>query len=137
VRVVVAGDNTLLREGLAALLTEAGFEVAASVEDAAALLAEVARHGPDVAIVDIRLPPTRTDEGLRAAREIRRRHPGTDVLVLSQYVRVSYTVELLDDGAKGVGYLLKTGCRTWPSSRPRSGRSAVAVRRSTRSSSTR
>jgi DNA-binding NarL/FixJ family response regulator len=107
VRVVVAEDNTLLREGLAALLTEAGFEVAASVEDAAALLAEVARHGPDVAIVDIRLPPTRTDEGLRAAREIRRRHPGNGVLVLSQYVRVSYTVELLDDGAKGVGYLLK------------------------------
>ncbi|MBE1485789.1 response regulator transcription factor [Plantactinospora soyae] len=106
-RLVLAEDNTLLREGLVRLLTEAGFLVVASVEDAVALLAEVARHRPDVAVVDIRLPPTRTDEGLRAAREIRRRHPGTGVLVLSQYVRVSYTVELLDGGARGVGYLLK------------------------------
>jgi DNA-binding NarL/FixJ family response regulator len=104
---VLAEDNTLLREGLVRLLTEAGFLVLASVEDATALLAEVARHRPDVAVVDIRLPPTRTDEGLRAAREIRRRHPDTGVLVLSQYVRVSYTVELLDGGARGVGYLLK------------------------------
>ncbi|MFG1707783.1 response regulator [Nonomuraea sp. M3C6] len=106
-RVVIAEDNTLLREGVARLLTEAGFEVVAKVEDARGLLAEVARHRPDVAVVDIRLPPTRTDEGLRAAREIRRAHPGTGVLVLSQYVRVSYTVELLDGGAQGVGYLLK------------------------------
>ncbi|SDQ51817.1 response regulator transcription factor [Thermostaphylospora chromogena] len=106
-RVVIAEDSTLLREGLARLLVEAGFDVAATVEDGEALLAEVARHRPDVAVVDIRLPPTRTDEGLRAAREIRRGHPGTGVLVLSQYVRVSYTVELLDAGAEGVGYLLK------------------------------
>ncbi|MFC6023716.1 response regulator [Plantactinospora solaniradicis] len=106
-RLVLAEDNTLLREGLVRLLTEAGFLVVASVADAVALLAEVARHRPDVAVVDIRLPPTRTDEGLRAAREIRRRHPETGVLVLSQYVRVSYTVELLDGGARGVGYLLK------------------------------
>ncbi|WP_043634160.1 response regulator transcription factor [Nonomuraea candida] len=106
-RVVIAEDNTLLREGVARLLTEAGFEVVATVEDAAALLAEVAARRPDVAVVDIRLPPTRTDEGLRAAREIRRAHPGTGVLVLSQYVRVSYTVELLDGGARGLGYLLK------------------------------
>jgi DNA-binding NarL/FixJ family response regulator len=107
VRVVIAEDNTLLREGLARLLAEAGLDVAAKVEDAEALLAAVTRHRPDVALVDIRLPPTRTDEGLRAAREIRRAHPGTGVLVLSQYVRVSYTVELLDAGAEGVGYLLK------------------------------
>jgi DNA-binding NarL/FixJ family response regulator len=107
VRVVIAEDNTLLREGLARLLAEAGFEVAATVEDAPSLLAEVARRRPQVAVVDIRLPPTRTDEGLRAAREIRRAHPGTGVLVLSQYVRVSYTVELLETGARGLGYLLK------------------------------
>ncbi|ROT26791.1 response regulator transcription factor [Micromonospora sp. HM5-17] len=106
-RVVVAEDNTLLREGLVRLLAEVGFTVASSVADATALLAEVARHRPDVAVVDIRLPPTRTDEGLRAAREIRRRHPETGVLVLSQYVRASYTLELLDGGAQGVGYLLK------------------------------
>ncbi|MBF9132026.1 response regulator transcription factor [Plantactinospora sp. S1510] len=106
-RLVLAEDNTLLREGLVRLLTEAGFLVVASVADAVTLLAEVARHRPDVAVVDIRLPPTRTDEGLRAAREIRRRHPETGVLVLSQYVRVSYTVELLGGGARGVGYLLK------------------------------
>jgi DNA-binding NarL/FixJ family response regulator len=107
VRIVLAEDNVLLREGLARLLAEVGLRVLSGVEDAAALLAEVGRHRPDVAIVDIRLPPTRTDEGLRAAREIRRRHPGVGVLVLSQYVRVSYTVELLDGGANGVGYLLK------------------------------
>jgi DNA-binding NarL/FixJ family response regulator len=107
VRVVVAEDSTLLREGLTRLLAEAGFEVASSVEDAPALLAAVERHRPRVAIVDIRLPPTRTDEGLRAAREIRRRHRGTGVLVLSQYVRVSYAAELLQEGASGLGYLLK------------------------------
>jgi DNA-binding NarL/FixJ family response regulator len=107
VRVVIAEDSTLLREGMVRLLTEAGFGVVAAVEDASALLAEVGRHRPDVAIVDIRLPPTHTDEGLRAARTLRQRHPGTGVLVLSQYVRVSYAVELLDGGAEGVGYLLK------------------------------
>ncbi|OLT11344.1 DNA-binding response regulator [Pseudonocardia sp. CNS-139] len=106
-RVVIAEDNVLLREGLARLLADAAVTVESAVEDADALLAAVGRHRPDVAIVDIRLPPTRTDEGLRAARDIRRRHPGTGVLVLSQYVRVSYTVELLDGGATGVGYLLK------------------------------
>jgi len=89
------------------VLTESGFDVVAAVEDATALLAEVARHQPDVAIVDIRLPPTRTDEGLRAARELRNRYPRVGVLVLSQYVRVSYAVELLEGGAAGVGYLLK------------------------------
>ncbi|WP_020573630.1 response regulator [Actinopolymorpha alba] len=106
-RVVIAEDSTLLREGLVRLLQEAGFDVVASVEDASELLGAVGRHRPDVAIVDIRLPPTRTDEGLRAARLLRQRHPDTGVLVLSQYVRVSYAVELLDTGAEGVGYLLK------------------------------
>nr|WP_062335079.1 response regulator transcription factor [Herbidospora sakaeratensis] len=106
-RVTLAEDNTLLREGLVRLLAEAGFTVVGAHDDAAGLLKSVADHRPDVAIVDIRLPPTRTDEGLRAAGRIRRLHPGTGVLVLSQYVRLTYTVELLDGGAKGVGYLLK------------------------------
>jgi DNA-binding NarL/FixJ family response regulator len=106
-RLVIAEDDMLLREGLARLLTESGFAVVSTVEDHPALLAEVARQRPDLAVVDIRLPPTRTDEGLRAAREIRRRFPQTGVLVLSQYVRLSYAVELLDTGAGGVGYLLK------------------------------
>ncbi|GAA0252746.1 response regulator transcription factor [Saccharothrix mutabilis subsp. mutabilis] len=106
-RVVIAEDSTLLREGLARLLAEAGFDVVAAVEDAEALVAAVGKHLPDVAVVDIRMPPTHTDEGLRAAVLLRRRHPGVGVLVLSQYVRVSYAAELLDAGADGVGYLLK------------------------------
>ncbi|TQM79704.1 LuxR family two component transcriptional regulator [Saccharothrix saharensis] len=106
-RVVIAEDSTLLREGLARLLAEAGFEVAAAVEDAPSLVAAVDGHRPDVAIVDIRMPPTHTDEGLRAAVALRRQYPATGVLVLSQYVRVSYAAELLDAGADGVGYLLK------------------------------
>ncbi|MCE6996605.1 response regulator transcription factor [Saccharothrix sp. S26] len=106
-RVVIAEDSTLLREGLARLLAEAGFEVVAAVEDAPSLLAAVDAHRPDVAIVDIRMPPTHTDEGLRAAVALRRQYPATGVLVLSQYVRVSYAAELLDAGADGVGYLLK------------------------------
>ncbi|HEX9336088.1 MAG TPA: response regulator transcription factor [Pseudonocardiaceae bacterium] len=106
-RVVIAEDSTLLREGLARLLAEAGFDVVACVGDADGLLAATERHRPDVAVVDIRMPPTRTDEGLRAARVLRTRYPDTGVLVLSQYVRVSYTEELLEGGAAGVGYLLK------------------------------
>ncbi|MFD0204965.1 MULTISPECIES: response regulator transcription factor [Saccharothrix] len=106
-RVVIAEDSTLLREGLARLLAEAGFEVVAAVEDAPSLVASVDEHRPDVAIVDIRMPPTHTDEGLRAAVALRRQYPATGVLVLSQYVRVSYAAELLDAGADGVGYLLK------------------------------
>ncbi|MFE9747427.1 response regulator [Saccharothrix saharensis] len=106
-RVVIAEDSTLLREGLTRLLAEAGFEVAAALEDAPALMAAVDEHRPDVAIVDIRMPPTHTDEGLRAAVALRRQYPATGVLVLSQYVRVSYAAELLDAGADGVGYLLK------------------------------
>jgi DNA-binding NarL/FixJ family response regulator len=107
VRVVIAEDSTLLREGLTRLLAEAGFTVVAAVEDAPTLLAAVDEHRPAVAIVDIRMPPTHTDEGLRAAVALRRQYPETGVLVLSQYVRVSYAAELLDAGVDGVGYLLK------------------------------
>ena len=106
-RVVIADDSVLLREGLARLLTEAGFEVIGQAGDADELLAEVEAGDPDVAIVDIRMPPTHTDEGLRAARELRKRHPGMGVLVLSQFVRPSYALELLEEGADGIGYLLK------------------------------
>jgi DNA-binding NarL/FixJ family response regulator len=106
-RVVVADDSVLLREGLVRLLTEAGFEVAGQAGDAEELMAAVEAERPDVAIVDIRMPPTHTDEGLRAARELRVRYPAMGVLVLSQYVRPSYAVELLQDGAARVGYLLK------------------------------
>lgn len=104
---MIAEDSTLLREGLIRLLAEAGFVVEAAVEDATALLAAVAGLRPEVAIVDIRLPPTGTDEGLHAARRIRRQYPAVGVLVLSQHVRQTYAAELLADGATGVGYLLK------------------------------
>jgi DNA-binding NarL/FixJ family response regulator len=107
VRVVVADDSVILREGLARLLGEAGFEVAGQAADAAELLELVEREGPDVAIVDIRMPPTHTDEGVQAARTIRARRPGTGVLVLSQYVRPSYALELLSQGTEGIGYVLK------------------------------
>ena len=106
-RVVIADDSVLLREGVSRLLAEAGFEVVGQAGDVDELLREVAEKEPDVAIVDIRMPPTHTDEGLRAARELRRRHPLLGVLVLSQYVRPSYAFELLADDARGVGYLLK------------------------------
>jgi DNA-binding NarL/FixJ family response regulator len=106
-RVVVADDAVILREGLARLLTEAGFEVAGLAGDADELFVLVERDRPDVAIVDIRMPPTHTDEGLRAAKAIKERWPQTGVLVLSQYVRASYALELLSDGTDGLGYLLK------------------------------
>jgi DNA-binding NarL/FixJ family response regulator len=106
-RVVVADDSVLLREGLVRLLTEAGFEVVGQAGDAEELMAAVGAERPDVAIVDIRMPPTHTDEGLRAAREVRVRYPTMGVLVLSQYVRPSYAIELLQDGAERVGYVLK------------------------------
>ena len=106
-RVVVADDAVILREGLARLLAEAGFEVVGLAGDANELFDEVERHRPDVAIVDIRMPPTHTDEGLRAAKAIRERWPQTGVLVLSQHVRASYALELLSDGTDGLGYLLK------------------------------
>jgi DNA-binding NarL/FixJ family response regulator len=107
VRVVIAEDLTLLREGLAALLSECGHEVVATVGDGERLLAAVEEHCPDLALVDVRMPPTQTDEGVRAAVEVRRTHPETCVLILSQYVEERYAAELLEGGARGVGYLLK------------------------------
>ena len=106
-RVVVADDAALLREGLARLLVEAGFEVAGLAADAEELFALVERCQPDVAIVDIRMPPSFTDEGLQAAKQIRARWPNVGILVLSQHVRASYALELLSDGTDGIGYLLK------------------------------
>jgi DNA-binding NarL/FixJ family response regulator/class 3 adenylate cyclase len=106
-KVVIADDAVLLREGVVRLLTETGFDVVAQSGNAEDLLRHVAMHKPDVAVVDIRMPPTHTDEGLRAAAEIRDRFPGTGVLVLSQYVESTYAMELLSDNAEGVGYLLK------------------------------
>jgi DNA-binding NarL/FixJ family response regulator len=97
----------LLREGIARLLEDQGFEVAAQSGTAEDLLRHVGMHKPDVAIVDIRMPPTQTDEGLRAAQQIRERWPDTGVLVLSQYVEPGYAMELLGENAEGVGYLLK------------------------------
>jgi DNA-binding NarL/FixJ family response regulator/class 3 adenylate cyclase len=107
VTVVLADDTVLLREGVARLLGESGFDVVAQSGNAEDLLRHVAMHKPQVAIVDIRMPPTHTDEGLRAAREIRERFPGTGVLVLSQYVESGYALDLLSESAEGVGYLLK------------------------------
>ena len=106
-RVILAEDSTLLREGLVRLLAEEGHEVVAATADAEALLAAVAADPPDVAVVDVRMPPTHTDEGLRAALDIRRRHPGVGVLVLSQYVEKRYATDLLSTHSQGVGYLLK------------------------------
>jgi DNA-binding NarL/FixJ family response regulator len=105
--VVVVEDLLLLRDGLIRLLSMNGFEVAAAVDTGQALLDAVEAHQPDVAVVDVRLPPTYTDEGLRAAIEARYRRPGFPVLILSQYVEQLYARELLSDGAGGVGYLLK------------------------------
>jgi DNA-binding NarL/FixJ family response regulator len=106
-RVVIADDSVLLRAGLERLLADAGAEVVASVGDAVALLAAAEEHRPDVAIVDVRMPPRFTDDGLRAAIELRRRRPGAGVLVLSQYVEERYAQDLFATGARGVGYLLK------------------------------
>jgi len=107
VRVAIAEDGVLLREGLSRLLGEAGFDVVAQCGDASDLLLKVRSYPIDVAIVDIRLPPTHSDEGLRAALEIRASHPSVGVLVLSQYVEVGLALKLLADSAEGVGYLLK------------------------------
>src|SRR4051794_19501213 len=106
-RVVLADDSMLLREGVARLLEEGGFEVVAQSGTADDLLRHVAMHKPDVAIVDVRMPPTHTDEGLRAAQTIREKHPQVGVLVLSQHIEPTYAMELLADSAEGVGYLLK------------------------------
>jgi DNA-binding NarL/FixJ family response regulator len=107
VRVVVADDSVLLREGIARILEDAGFDVVGQCGSASDLMLKIRSYEPDLAIIDIRMPPTHTDEGLRAAQDIREHHPGTSVLVLSQYVESSYALELLADGAEGVGYLLK------------------------------
>ena len=105
---IVADDSVLLREGIVRLLDEqAGFEVVAQAGDAEELLRKVGAHKPDVAVVDIRMPPTNTDDGLRAALEIRASQPATSVLVLSQYVEEGYALDLVGDSAGGVGYLLK------------------------------
>jgi len=106
-RVVIAEDLALLRDGLERLLRDSGCEVVAAVADGEALLDAVEEHRPDVAIVDVRLPPAFRDEGVRAALELRRRQPGFPVLILSQYVEQTYAAELLADGTGGVGYLLK------------------------------
>ena len=106
-RVVIAEDQALLREGIVALLREKGIDVVAQAEDGAGLLRILAGHKPDLAIVDVRLPPTFTDEGIRAALEARAKYPGLGVLILSQYVEPVYTAELLDSGEGGIGYLLK------------------------------
>ncbi|HEY4024184.1 MAG TPA: response regulator transcription factor [Pseudonocardiaceae bacterium] len=106
-RVVIAEDSVLLRAGIQRLLADEGIEVVAAVEDGTALLDAVEDHRPDLCIVDVRMPPTFTDEGLRAAVRARARVPGLPILVLSQYVEESYAVELVSGGAQGIGYLLK------------------------------
>jgi DNA-binding NarL/FixJ family response regulator len=106
-RVVLADDSVLLREGVARLLADKGFEIVGQSATADDLLLKVRSYAPDIAIVDIRMPPTQTDEGLRAAKEIREKHPGTSVLVLSQYLEEGYALELLQESAEGVGYLPK------------------------------
>ncbi|HMS88020.1 MAG: response regulator transcription factor [Acidimicrobiales bacterium] len=106
-RIVIAEDSVLLRAGLTRILVDAGEDVVATVGDADELLTVVGRHRPDLALVDVRMPPTHTDDGLRAARTIRERWPGTGILVLSQYVEERYATELLADDTAGLGYLLK------------------------------
>jgi DNA-binding NarL/FixJ family response regulator len=106
-RVAIAEDAVLLREGIARLLEEAGFEIVGQSSTADDLLLKVRSYHPDVAIVDIRMPPTHTDEGLRAAKTIREQHPEVGVLVLSEYIEPAYAMEVIADNAEGVGYLLK------------------------------
>ena len=106
-RIVVADDSVLLREGIVRILADEGFEVVGQAGDAEDLIRKVAAHKPDVAIVDVRMPPTNTDDGLRAAQRIRAEQPTTGVLVLSQYIEEGYALELLSENAEGVGYLLK------------------------------
>jgi len=107
VRIVIAEDSVLLRTGLTKLLTDAGFDVVAAVPDGEALLRAVDEHEPDLIVVDVRMPPTHTDEGIRAALVVRRLHPGVAVLVLSQYVEERYATDLLSGRTSAVGYLLK------------------------------
>jgi DNA-binding NarL/FixJ family response regulator len=107
IRVVIAEDSAILRDGLVQLLSDRGFAVTGAVSDAVSLELAVAADPPDVAVVDIRMPPTFTDEGLRAAIRLRRSHPDVGILVFSQYVETRYAAELLAGGASGIGYLLK------------------------------
>lgn len=106
-RVVIAEDSVILRDGLIRLLTAKGNQVVAEVADATGLLPAIAEHAPDVAVVDVRMPPTHTDDGLRAAIDVRRHHPDVGILVFSQYVEVHYARRLFADDARGIGYLLK------------------------------
>jgi DNA-binding NarL/FixJ family response regulator len=106
-RVVIADDSILVREGIASILARAGIDVAAQAGDADELLSAVDEHRPDVAIVDVRMPPTQTDEGLRAAHEIRARHPQIGIVILSQHVEVGIATRLLAETPEGLGYLLK------------------------------
>ena len=106
-RVVIADDSVLLREGIARLLEQSGFDVCGQAGDADDLLRKVGAHKPDVAVIDVRMPPTHTDEGLRAAHRIRAEHPDTAVLVLSQYVEEAYALDLLSESTESTGYLLK------------------------------
>jgi DNA-binding NarL/FixJ family response regulator len=107
VRVVIADDSVLVREGIAAILTRAGIEVLAQVDSPDELLREIDAHVPDVAVVDVRMPPTQTDEGLRAAHDIRARHPQIGIVILSQHVEVGIATRLLAETPEGLGYLLK------------------------------
>ena len=106
-RIVIAEDSVLLRDGLTRMLTDGGFEVVAAVPDAAQLLQAVAEHRPELAVIDVRMPPTHTDEGIKAALVIRRQFPDVALLVLSQYVEESYATDLLSEASSSVGYLLK------------------------------
>src|ERR1700732_1354966 len=107
IRVAIAEDSAILRDGLVQLLADRGFEITEAVSEPQALQDSVERDCPDVAVIDIRMPPTFTDEGLRAAIELRRRHPGLGILLFSQYIETRYAAQLLADGAAGIGYLLK------------------------------
>src|SRR5688572_18825321 len=107
IRVVIAEDSVLLREGIVRLLEQSGFEVAGQAGDGEDLLRKVGAHKPDVAVIDVRMPPTHSDEGLRAAHRIRTEHPGTAVLVLSQYVDEASALDLLSESTESIGYLLK------------------------------
>jgi len=106
-KVAIADDSALLREGVARVLGDAGFDVVAQVGNAVELMSAITSTHPDVVVVDIRMPPTHTDEGVRAALRIRQAHPGVGVIVLSQYAEPEYAMELLAEGTDGVGYLLK------------------------------
>lgn len=106
-RVIIADDSALIREGLARLLADEGVDVVAALPDASDVVVAVEQHRPDVLIIDIRMPPTYQTEGLEAALRVRREHPSTAILVVSQHIETRYAVELLEEGAAGVGYLLK------------------------------